>query len=268
MINRFTSSTLIATALCTAAQVTADVQFHNVLTGARANAHAQSGGIQDSDPQQSNGNDFADGMHHAISQAQAGDKAQAATHSASELIRIGDTITLWGYATSNTYAEGEGIARIEHTAGGSQLQFTLDRDTRFDLRSGRIWESESPMGQTLCVLSEVGGDIIFRHGLQDPEDCMEFSVVLAAGTYELNAHAHLWSTNEGAGSIDEWAEIDVKFALDELVIVGDIDNDGDVDGEDLAKFLGSWGYPSPDTDFNGDGTVDGQDLAILLANWT
>ena len=114
----------------------------------------------------------------------------------------------------------------------------------------------------------MGGDIIFRHDLLDPEDCMEFSMVLPAGTYELIAHAHLWSTNEGAGSIDEWAEIDVKFALNELVIVGDVDNDGDVDGADLAKFLGSWGYPSPDTDFNGDGTVDGQDLAILLANWT
>ena len=268
MMNQITTTSLIALGLCTATHAIPDVQFHDILTGSGAHAHAQAGAQQESDPQLSRGNDFANGSHHALSYAQAGDKAMAQCHSASELIREENTIWLWGYATSNTYATGEGIARIQDADAGGQLQFTLDRNTRFDLRSCRIWESDSPLGQAICVVNEVHGDIIFRHDLHDPEDCLEFSVVLSPGTYQINAHAQLWSTNEGAGSNDEWAEIDVKFALEEIWIAGDVDNDGDVDGHDLAKFLGSWGYDNPDTDFNGDGTVDGQDLAILLANWS
>ena len=54
-------------------------------------------------------------------------------------------------------------------------------------------------------------------------------MVLGPGTYEVNAHAQLWNTNEGAGQIDEWAEIDVKFTLEEIVIQGDVDGDGDED---------------------------------------
>ncbi|MEE2681411.1 MAG: hypothetical protein VX641_03460 [Planctomycetota bacterium] len=268
MINHLTTTAVFTASILAAAPAIADIQFHNVLTGAGAHGWAQSGGMQDNDPQQSLGNDFANGMHHALSHAQAGAEAMASCHSASELTREGSTILLWGYASANTYAEGQGIAKVQDAHAGSQLQFTIDRETRIDLRSCRIWESASPLGQSICVLKERHGDILFRHDLLDPQDCREFSVVLEPGTYEVNAHAQLWSTNEGAGSIDEWAEIDVKFALEELTIMGDVDNDGDVDGADLAKFLGSWGYDNPDTDFNGDGTVDGQDLAILLGNWS
>ena len=268
MMNQLTGTALIAFTICAATHAIPDVQFHNVLTGSGAHSHAEAGGIQDSDPQESRGNNFADGSHHAVSHAQGGDKPMSSCQAASELIRGGNMILIWGYATSNTYAEGEGIARVQDTAGGAQLQFTLDRDTRLDLRSCRIWESESPLGQAICVLSKLHGDILFRHDLLDPNECSEFSVVLEPGTYQVNAHAQLWSTNEGAGFVDEWAEIDVKFTLEELELLGDLDNDGDVDGADLAKFLGSWGYDNHDTDFNGDGIVDGKDLALLLANWT
>ena len=64
------------------------------------------------------------------------------------------------------------------------------------------------------------------------------------------------------------AELD----LDLLVVVegdadipGDLNGDGQVNGEDLAVLLGSWSTPANDID--GDGTVDGIDLAILLGNW-
>ena len=50
----------------------------------------------------------------------------------------------------------------------------------------------------------------------------------------------------------------------------DIDENGLVDGVDLAIVLSRWGtlptdYPRADT--NGDGTVDGSDLAVLLSGW-
>ena len=46
---------------------------------------------------------------------------------------------------------------------------------------------------------------------------------------------------------------------------GDVNDDGVVDGQDLAALLASWG--SSEQDLNDDGTVDGLDLAIMLAAW-
>lgn len=51
-------------------------------------------------------------------------------------------------------------------------------------------------------------------------------------------------------------------------IVGDINGDGAVNGQDLAVVLGAWGATSGPADVNRDGLVDGADLAALLSNWT
>jgi hypothetical protein len=52
-------------------------------------------------------------------------------------------------------------------------------------------------------------------------------------------------------------------------VLGDLDDDGMVNGADLAILLGAWGTvrACPLADLNGDGTVDGGDLAILLGAW-
>lgn len=54
--------------------------------------------------------------------------------------------------------------------------------------------------------------------------------------------------------------------------LGDLNNDGEVDIEDLFLLLGEWGTcADPDdcpADLNGDGEVDIEDLFILLGNWT
>ncbi len=49
-------------------------------------------------------------------------------------------------------------------------------------------------------------------------------------------------------------------------IVGDLNQDGQVDGVDLATLLSGWGGTT-DGDVNGDGAVDGTDLAYVLSNW-
>ena len=45
----------------------------------------------------------------------------------------------------------------------------------------------------------------------------------------------------------------------------DLNDDGNVDGKDLAILISGWG--SPEADITGDGTTDGVDLGILLAYW-
>lgn len=52
-------------------------------------------------------------------------------------------------------------------------------------------------------------------------------------------------------------------------IVGDLNGDGAVDGEDLAVMLGTWGVCGRCVaDLDGSGVVDGADLALLLGQWT
>ncbi len=53
-------------------------------------------------------------------------------------------------------------------------------------------------------------------------------------------------------------------------ILGDVNCDDVVDGQDLAVVLSTWGCTGPDCagDINGDSNVNGQDVAIVLANWS
>lgn len=51
-------------------------------------------------------------------------------------------------------------------------------------------------------------------------------------------------------------------------VVGDLNNDGVVDGADVGIFLALWGSSDPLGDLNGDGNTDGADLGILVAAWS
>ncbi len=73
--------------------------------------------------------------------------------------------------------------------------------------------------------------------------------------------------NEGGFTTDEirvgssWAEV----LPTPPVCVGDLNDDGAVDGADLGILLGFWGLPGGDLD--GDQSTDGADLGLLLASW-
>jgi hypothetical protein len=48
--------------------------------------------------------------------------------------------------------------------------------------------------------------------------------------------------------------------------VGDLNDDGAIDGTDLGILLGSWGGTGP-ADLNEDGIVNADDLGALLGGW-
>ena len=53
--------------------------------------------------------------------------------------------------------------------------------------------------------------------------------------------------------------------------IGDLNQDGIVDGADLTMLLGAWGAcsePSCAADINQDGIIDGADLTLLLGSWS
>ncbi|MEE2681423.1 MAG: hypothetical protein VX641_03525 [Planctomycetota bacterium] len=55
--------------------------------------------------------------------------------------------------------------------------------------------------------------------------------------------------------------------LDSETLVGDLNGDGCVTGQDLAILLADWNRADSVADLDQDGTVGGQDLAILLSLW-
>ena len=55
--------------------------------------------------------------------------------------------------------------------------------------------------------------------------------------------------------------------LDPGTLIGDLNGDGCITGQDLAIVLADWNSTKSDSDLNGDGIVGGPDLAIVLSGW-
>ena len=99
----------------------------------------------------------------------------------------------------------------------------------------------------------------------------QISFVRSDGATTLNApfavntdHTITWKATDGCGR--------TTTAVQRVRVnshVADFNNDGRVDGFDLATLLAAWGPAQPclAADFDGDGMVNGGDLAVLLANW-
>ena len=63
-------------------------------------------------------------------------------------------------------------------------------------------------------------------------------------------------------------DINANFIPDECEVIGDLNNDGNVNTEDLLLLLAAWGNLGGLEDINNDGIVSVGDLLILLGNWT
>ncbi|MDA0658304.1 MAG: hypothetical protein O2931_00795 [Planctomycetota bacterium] len=51
-------------------------------------------------------------------------------------------------------------------------------------------------------------------------------------------------------------------------LLGDLNDDGGIDGADLGLLFSAWGLVNSTADLNGDGSVDGADVGILYDGWT
>lgn len=89
-----------------------------------------------------------------------------------------------------------------------------------------------------------------------------------------------WETGQPSGVSGEdavtssalgfWADVPLAAVVQSVVeapCLGDVNNDGAVNGADLAGMLGAWGTHDPKFDFNVDGNVDAADLGVLLGAW-
>ena len=98
-------------------------------------------------------------------------------------------------------------------------------------------------------------DVVDANGNGRTND--EVRAILARSADDLGA--------AGRDTFYGWGLVNVARAA--LACKGDVEPDGDVDGSDLAKFLGHFASGSTAGDLNADHAVDEGDLLILLNNF-
>jgi len=152
--------------------------------------------------------------------------------------------------------------RLINSADGQQrnVQFMMamdiDRDGRLDILS-----------------AHEGGDAVRWHR-STPMSPNGFETHIVSHEYESRSLSA--GDINGDGQIDIIGAMDFNNVPDEVQwfenlfrLPADLNDDGNVNGADLASLLSGWGPDSGfGADLNGDGLVNGADLAILLATWT
>ena len=132
----------------------------------------------------------------------------------------------------------------------------------------------SVSGDPVCI--EIGANETLVVTLDIPQSPDGFCTF--AGGTTASSPTYLYSTACGLSDFtnlaavgfpnNQWfVELSGDFGCSDG-IVGDLNNDGLVNGADLAILLGAWGSSDPIADLSGDGEVGGADLSILLGNWT
>ena len=106
----------------------------------------------------------------------------------------------------------------------------------------------------------------------DGATSLEISTLgLSAGLYNLQVHVvdpTEWVRDETARDSIMKQIVIWAVQIDEVVCIGDINNDGSVGVDDLLEVIGSWGpCDGCSADLNGDGTVNVTDLLSLVDAW-
>jgi hypothetical protein len=165
-----------------------------------------------------------------------------------------------------------GYACTTNASTAFQVKFNLAEPAQVRLSGvmdgGEVSESTGFVtGNVLLLNAQVQG--VFHESVEDGE-LAEFDQVLslAAGNYNLQFECHggLSNLSPQHPHLLDAATLEVDVILT-IVIAGDLNGDGAVDGADLGVLLGAWGTDDPAADLNDDGTVDGADLGVLLAAW-
>ena len=155
-------------------------------------------------------------------------------------------------------------------SSGSMQHFEA---TSLDIGPDPLAFTDPPAGVSLIreleIVSDSGVTVVDNHlnsggkskGL---ESIYTSRLEIAAGaSLVLGTHTLYCTEFEIDGTVDHPDQIVLVSILPDP----DFNNDGLVNGADLAFILAFWGTNDPDVDLNGDGMVTAADLGILLGAW-
>jgi len=135
----------------------------------------------------------------------------------------------------------------------------------FDANQAMLDVDETALGEGSAAFSIVEGTAFDIGAIPGTLRFAFDTTGLAPGTHA--RQVSITTTDEDLPG-EDWAVLSLTL---QVVMGGsqpsDLNNDGVVNGADLAILLGQWGTSSS-ADLNGDGVVNGGDLAILLGNWS
>ena len=181
------------------------------------------------------------------------------------------------------HAIDESVARQVHLPPFTKFHLALNNVVLFDNRI-------PPRGFTNAAFEDFGSGVVgYSYADGQYWDDTLYDVPAGATSAVVTFYAQTSSreymeflrdsnTTNGTGqtAYDLWvatgrsAPVDMDSATIDLTgssMPADLNDDGQVDGLDLALMLANWGG-SGTGDINGDGQVDGVDLAALLAGWS
>jgi hypothetical protein len=180
-----------------------------------------------------------------------------------------------GSATSSAASEPQTVIHAI-TSSTYKVTFALNQASAFRLEGQLSAEGGLPVivANARVRLVDSGGAAVFEQTAASGGDAVSIDVneliELDPGTYSYTAEANAWidamvpPVGEGTSSFN------LAFNLLDPV---DLDQDGDVDGFDLALLLGAWGNCPINSicgcpaDLDCSGSINGTDLAVLLAAW-
>jgi len=159
----------------------------------------------------------------------------------------GDTFGSWGGNSGICISENGIVVFANTTTGNLQSIFAWDESAGLRLlaKAG----DTNFTGTAANQLTLIGGTGINGDG--------GFTGLSPNGWLVMRA-------SDSANSINTIARI--KLGSEAPACPADLDDDGDIDGTDLANLLAQWGT-SGSADINGDGTVNAVDLSSVLAAW-
>ena len=155
-----------------------------------------------------------------------------------------------------TSAPDMGVVFVDveiYNLGWSELQAGLDLDSVSGLRNGFfVWDG---LGEQVT-----NGPGVLRFGFQTDGKL--------DGTYTVDLLVRV-TDEDVPGETTSEVNLRLEVAIGDEGLLGDVNDDGKVNGADLGLLLGAWGscQGCPE-DLNDDDFVTGADLGLLLGAWT
>jgi len=180
----------------------------------------------------------------------------------------------FGLDNGGSYLEGDISVWIDENGGDPSINdVTLVASYPVGLYNGGD-QQVTVTGDLQCI--ELTGDQTLVVTLSIPQATDGFTTFAGAATgfttYILSDACGIadFATLDSIGFPDNkwWVELSGNDGCDGGGIPGDLNDDGVVNGADLAILAAAWGTADPIADLDGNGVVDGADLSILLSNWS